>query len=224
MKDSDARLTTIRLWDLPVRLFHWLLAILLVAAYASASTGRIDLHMKIGLAILTLVIFRLLWGLFGSRSARFSDFVPDPAALRAYLAGLASPRPSRWPGHNPLGGLAVLVLLGLVLLQAGLGLFIQDVDFIYAAPLSGWVEYDTARAAAKWHDRVFNILLAAVVLHLLAVLYYALRKRENLVGPMITGRKQVAAGEADRADGSLLRALLLFAVALAAVGWIATRG
>jgi len=186
---TGAATAPIRLWDLPVRLVHWSFAALIPALWWSAENGKLDLHETLGLVMLALVVFRLLWGLFGSSTARFSGFVRGPSAIRGYLgkarSGLAAPV----VGHNPLGALSVLALLGLLALQVSLGLFAQDTDAVESGPLNHLVGYDLASTLSEAHEFVFNLILAMVALHLAAILYYRLVKKDDLVRPMITGRR-----------------------------------
>ena len=177
---------SIRLWDLPLRLVHWSLVVLLAALWWTAESDQTELHEKLGYVALGLLLFRLYWGLFGSSTARFSQFVKGPRAIAAYLRG-HSPASV---GHNPLGALSVLLLLGLMIAEVVLGLFTQDVDGIEAGPLAQFITYETADLAREWHELLFNVILGVVALHVLAILFYLLVKRDNLVGPMITGWKR----------------------------------
>jgi cytochrome b len=176
----------VRVWDVPTRLLHWLLVLLLPFSWWTAETGRLEWHRWSGYTLLGLVIFRLYWGFFGSSTARFARFLRGPGTVIGYLRG-------RWnvtAGHNPLGALSVIALLGLVLLQVVLGLFAVDVDGIESGPLSLYVSFQAGRAAAQWHEAVFDVLMYLVVLHVLAVLYYAIFRRQNLVGAMFSGNRR----------------------------------
>lgn len=183
----------VRVWDLPVRLFHWLLIPLMAFSWWSAEEGRLDWHRLSGYAVLTLIVFRLAWGVIGSDTARFSRFLKGPRGIGAYL-GKKSDEPTL--GHNPLGGWSVLAMLLLLAAQVVLGLFAIDVDGIESGPLAVFVSFEQGRIAAEAHHLTFNILLALIALHVLAVIYYALFQRQNLIGPMITGRKALAADPA----------------------------
>lgn len=178
----------IRLWDLPVRLVHWSFVGLLPALWWTGETGDIATHKTLGLIMLALVAFRLIWGLVGSQTARFASFVKGPAAILAYLRGKTKPA----IGHNPLGALSVLALLGLLGTQVGYGLVAQDVDGLESGPLSYLVSYETADLARGWHHLLFNVILAVAALHVAAVLFYLLIKHDNLVTPMIIGDKVYA--------------------------------
>lgn len=180
-------LTRVRVWDLPLRLFHWSLVAAVSVAIVSGEIGGdlMDIHAKAGLTILALLAFRLVWGCIGSTHARFLNFVPTAASLRAYLRG-------RWHGHghSPLGALAVLALLALLAAQAGTGLFGSD-DIAFTGPLYGWVEEALALRLTGMHRQLANVLLALVALHIAAILVYLLVKKVNLVKPMLTGWKDV---------------------------------
>lgn len=176
----------VRVWDVPTRLLHWLLVLLLPFSWWTAETGRLEWHRWSGFTLLGLVTFRIYWGFFGSSTARFARFLRGPGAVIGYLRG-------RWDvtaGHNPLGALSAIALLGLVLLQIVLGLFAVDVDGLESGPLSFYVSFQAGRAAAKWHDVVFDVLMYLVVLHVLAVLYYLIFRRQNLVGAMLSGKRR----------------------------------
>jgi cytochrome b len=175
-----------RVWDLPTRVFHWLLVVGIIAAVASGKIGGtlIGWHGRVGLFILGLLVFRIVWGFVGSPTARFSHFVRGPSAIRAYLRG-----EWRGVGHNPLGALAVLALLVLIATQIGTGLFAND-DIVFQGPLADLVSKELSDEARAWHSLVFNALLGMVVLHLAAIAFYTRVKRESLLRPMITGWKE----------------------------------
>lgn len=210
-----------KVWDLPTRLFHWGIVILIGFSWWSAETGRMDWHYRSGLAALIFLTFRLLWGLFGSRTARFAGFVRSPAAVVTYLRGTQDA--AHAPGHSPLGGYSVIAMLGALCVQVGTGLFAVDVDGLESGPLSYLVSFDQGRAAAEVHEIAFTLLQALIVLHLLAIAYYRLRGR-RLIGPMLTGRDpQLKAGGDAATGGGALRggAALLAALAL---GWWVSAG
>ncbi|MGC9369536.1 MAG: cytochrome b/b6 domain-containing protein [Paracoccaceae bacterium] len=184
---------TIRLWDPALRLFHWALVVCVVAAWLLGRFGPsiMTLHFYFGYAVLALLAFRVIWGLFGPTAARFSHFLYGPGTTLRYMARIGRREPSYWPGHNPVGALSVFVLLAVLIAQALTGLFADPDDFINVGPLADSVSRDTALAAAGWHYRLSLAVLALVVLHVSAVAFYRLWKREDLVRPMITGRKAV---------------------------------
>lgn len=219
-KTSDAAQSrTLKIWDVPVRLFHWSLVVLLGIAWWSAEQRQLDWHRYAGYSILALVLFRLLWGFFGSTTARFSHFVSGPARVTDYLRNdLFAHRSHPYYGHNPLGGWSIIAMLGLMLLQTMLGLFSVDVDGIESGPLSYLVSFDTGRLAAETHHWIFNELLALVVIHIVAILFYRFYKKENLVSAMILGSKSWN-GDAKPAlhFPPVLRAIVLFTLSALAV-------
>lgn len=212
--------TSVRLWDLPVRLVHWSFVALMPALWWTAEKGNLGLHLKLGLVMLGLVVFRILWGLFGSSTARFASFVRGPAEIREFLVASRSGTAPPVVGHNPLGALSVIALLGLLALQVGLGTVAQDTDAVASGPLNHLVSWDVATAASEAHEVVFNLLLALVILHLAAILYYRFVKRDNLVAPMVTGRKAFAAAVPAPRIAPLWRALVVALVAAGVAVWI----
>lgn len=210
----------IRVWDLPTRIFHWGLALTVAVAVISGQIGGnwIDWHARLGLLALGLVAFRLIWGLVGSTYARFVQFFPTPAKIRAYLAG-------QWhgEGHNPLGALSVFALLGLLTVQIGSGLFAND-DIAFTGPLYALVGKELSNRLTGLHHLFGDLLLIVAALHVAAVLFYTHVKKQNLVKPMLTGKKPGDPARSARGGGwsALVLALLL---ALAAVygaggGWL----
>ena len=155
----------------------------------SGKAEKIEIHIAAGLTLLGLLIFRLIWGFAGGSTARFRNFVRGPGALWAYLRGKGGPT----HGHNPLGGWSVMAMLLLLLVQAGLGLFASDEDAVDAGPLSDWVSFDSAQRLLENHETLFNILLVLIGLHVAAVVYYLLRG-DNLITPMLSGRRADPAG------------------------------
>jgi cytochrome b len=213
----------LRIWDGPVRLSHWLIVALIPFSWWSAEAGQLEWHRWSGYALLAIVLFRIGWGFWGSDTARFGNFVRGFAAIGAYARGLVAGKTAANAGHNPLGGWSVLLMILFLLTQTILGLFSVDVDGIESGPLAVFLSFDQGRLAAEAHGIVFNILLGLIGLHLLAVLFYALVKRDNLVGPMFTGAKTFAAPapSAPRIAPSW-RALVLFACA-AAIAFAASK-
>ena len=211
----------VHIWDLPTRLFHWALVACIVGAFVSVKLGGLymDWHVRFGCTALGLILFRLLWGFFGPRYARFSQFVRGPAAVARYLKGAAAPA-----GHNPLGALSVLALLLVIGFQAVSGLFTTD-DIMTQGPLFGLVSETVSGAMTSWHKLNEWVILALVALHLAAVLWYALVRRKRLVRAIITGKvdaKDVPAGTPPTQDGFAvwLRALVLGACVTGLVLWI----
>ena len=207
----------VRAWDLPTRLFHWLLALLILTAYLTRkNTGDLAWHKWTGYAILVLVVFRILWGFAGSSTSRFASFLYGPIAALRYGLDFLLRRPRPFLGHNPLGGIVVFVMLGLVAAQGVLGLFsYDDHDSIDGGPLSGRISEGLTASLTAWHIWLFYILLYVIIAHIAANILYIVWKRENLVGPMITGRKKPAGFEDEPSAqiAPLWRALLCLALA-----------
>jgi cytochrome b len=204
-------------WDAPTRIFHWLLAGLFGFSWWSAETAHMDWHQRSGLAILLLLTFRVLWGLVGSSTSRFSNFLRGPRGIAAYLRGEEPPL----PGHNPLGGWSVIAMLTLLCLQVGTGLLAVDVDGIESGPLSYLVSFEQGRAAAGIHRLSFNLLLALIALHILAIAFYLVVRRRNLVARMLTGRDHTLPAEVEPMVRGKRRALVaVLAVALLFTWWI----
>ena len=208
----------IRVWDLPTRIFHWLLVVLVVASYVTGQMGgsMIEWHGRAGVAITGLLAFRIVWGIVGSTYARFVDFIPTPARLGVYLRG-------EWtrPGHNPLGALSVFALLGILLFQAVSGLFSND-DIAFSGPLRQLVSADTTNWLSGLHRQNYWIIIAFVALHVSAVAFYGLVKKDNLVKPMITGVKEDADPAHEPARGGGLVAFIVALAIMAGVLYVAT--
>ena len=201
-------------WDLPVRLFHWLLAALIFFSWWSIENHHDDWHIWSGLAITTLLLFRLLWGFFGSSTARFGSFVRGPRTVRAYLKGQW-----RGAGHSPLGALSVLTLLGATAVQVGLGLFAEDEDGLMTGPLSRLVSVDTADTAREIHEIWFYVLVGLIALHVGAILFYRLHGKP-LIKAMITGKAKLEPGVAPMRRGRWWVALICLGIALGVTRWI----
>ncbi len=207
----------IKVWDLPVRLFHWILVALIAALYVTGEWGYMDQHMVLGQAVLVLVTWRIVWGLIGSDTARFARFLKGPAGVLAYARSILTPTPLPTAGHNPVGGLMVVALLVLVLLQASSGLFATD-DIVSEGPLIHLVSGKTASLMTRIHHLAFNGLLALVAIHIAANLFYLFVKKENLIGPMVTGMKPVP--PSIKAPALASPAVALFLLVALAAAWI----
>ncbi|MBF9149380.1 cytochrome b/b6 domain-containing protein [Novosphingobium jiangmenense] len=208
----------VRVWDVPVRLFHWSLLGLFAFSWWSGENGAMDWHRRSGLAILALLLFRLFWGLAGSRTARFASFLKGPREVLAYARKAGDEHPT--DGHNPLGGWSVAALLLVLLTLAGAGLFAVNADGREAGPLAGYLSHGAARAAAQLHEAAFKVALAVIGVHVSAIGFYQFLVGRDLIGPMITGRRDRAPGEAvDDIAWSPLRAVGGAAV-VAAVVWV----
>jgi len=210
---------SIRVWDAPVRLFHWLLVVLVIGLYASQLADAMALHYRLGEITLSLVVFRLLWGIFGSDTARFARFLRPPSAALAHLRDFRRREPDTMIGHNPAGGWMVVILLFLLLIQACTGLF-SRADRHSAGPLNHFLAKPASDVVSAIHSFNFYLILAAIIVHLLAIAAYAWFKEQNLVGPMISGRKRLPAATPAPRLGSPFLALALYLVAVAVVAAI----
>lgn len=206
-----------RVWDLPTRLFHWTLAILVALAWWSAENDRQDLHLYLGYGIFSLLLFRVGWGFFGSSTARFSSFVRGPAAVMRYVRDRFHWRSA---GHAPLGALSVLALLGMLFVMVGTGLFASDEDGLFSGPLAYLVSVDLADVLTELHEELFNVLLVLIGLHVAAILLYRLALGRNLLGPMITGKAELAPGVEPMRPGKWWLALLCLVAGIAITRWI----
>jgi cytochrome b len=204
---------TVAVWDLPTRVFHWLLVALVITSWICAEIGgnAMQIHELSGFTVLTLVLFRILWGFFGSHHSRFANFVRGLAATKHYVRSLLRGDAVSSVGHNPLGAWSVLAIMVCLLVQTGTGLFSND-DIMTEGPLMKWISKDTSDVISKIHGINFNVLLVLIVLHVGAVLFYLIHKRENLITPMITGKKQVANDSDDHEYkvGVLVRAAIIW--------------
>ncbi|TCP42224.1 cytochrome b/b6 domain-containing protein [Rhodovulum marinum] len=193
--DDETRhpVETVRVWDPLLRLFHWALFVAVVGAWGLGKFGPdvMTLHFWFGYTVLGLLAFRLVWGFVGPEHARFKNFIYGPVTFVKYLGSMFNRKPSYWPGHNPLGGLFVFIILGLLAVHAVTGLFADPEDYINVGPLAQYVSSDTAISALGWHATLSWAVLAIVVLHVAAIAFYKKWKGENLITPMITGKKTV---------------------------------
>ena len=216
-------------WDRATRLIHWAFPPLILFLWWSAHHDRMDWHRPAGFAVLGLLVFRFAWGVLGGSTARFSHFVKGPAAAFAYgrslFAAQGADTRAKRPvvGHTPLGGWSVLALIATLSACVGFGLFSEDVDGIESGPLARFVDFDTTRMAARLHHLAFNVLLWLIGLHLLAIAFYALARRENLTGPMVTGRRRLPAGSEQLKPAAVWRLAASLALAAGAVA-LAVKG
>jgi len=218
----------VRVWDLPTRLFHWVLALSVAASIGTAKIGGAAMvwHFRLGYLAVGLLLFRVIWGLVGGRWSRFASFLYAPGRVWAYLRGQRDPVGRDEVGHSPLGALSVWALLGLLAAQVGSGLFADD-EIANVGPLNRFVSGRTAQLLTGWHKEIGeSVLIALLVLHVAAVLFYRWWRRQDLVTPMITGDKSLPAGTPASADGWRQRvAALVLALAVAmAVNWVVGLG
>lgn len=184
-------LLSVRVWDLPTRIFHWLLALCVIGSVVSAKIGGNAMvwHFRLGYVVFALLAFRVLWGLVGGRWSRFGSFIHSPATVVRYLRGQSRPGERLDVGHNPLGALSVLAILGVLAAQVGTGLFADD-EISNTGPLIRFVSGATSSLLTSWHKTFGQwLIIGLVLLHIAAIVYYLIGKKRNLVGPMINGDK-----------------------------------
>ncbi len=212
-----------RVWDLPTRLFHWAIALLIPASYISAKTGHFDLHLRFGYTMLALLLFRLVWGVIGSDTSRFGRFLVSPIAGLHHLRDWRRREPDTQVGHNAAGGWMVLLMLLLLAVQVGTGLFANDGLGVTAGPLARRVTEHASDVLSLVHAITFKLIAVTIALHLLAIGIYAVVKRQDLIRPMITGKKRLPAATRAPRLASPVLALLVLALAAAVVFVLATR-
>lgn len=211
------------LWDLPVRLFHWLLVALIAFSWWSGEEHYMDWHRTSGYAILGLIVFRVLWGFLGTRTARFAGFVRGPAAVAAYMGKLGSRDAEASQGHNPLGGWSVVAMLLAIAAMVTAGLFAVDVDGFESGPLADYISFDAGRSAAEVHEVIFNVILALIALHVLAIVFYTVWKKQRLVPAMVHGKGAKGVDAAANTPVSLPK-LAISVVVAAALAYAVSTG
>ena len=214
----------VRVWDLPTRLFHWLLAFFVIALVATAYTGAMEWHARAGYVVLALLLFRIVWGFIGGRWSRFTRFLYSPGSVAGYLRG--QPHPDHLVGHNPLGAGSVFAMLLVLLAQVATGL-VSDDEIAFTGPLNRFVSTANGLAATWYHRQVGQwLVIALVALHVAAILYYVMKKRQVLVRPMIVGDKDLATPATPARDDAVSRlvALAVLAGCFGVVWWISTLG
>ena len=212
----------VRVWDLPTRIFHWVLALAVIAQLTTGLSGLMEWHLRNGYLLLALLLFRLVWGFIGGHWSRFASFLHSPVAVVNYLRGRA--HPDQLIGHSPLGALSVFALLVFLIAQVATGL-VSDDEASASGPLTRFVSTATVGLASTWHVAVGKwVVLGLVLLHILAIVFYVAVRRQHLVRPMISGDKLLthkAQGSQDNA-GTRLVALVIFSCCLALAYWIST--
>ncbi|MCC8935894.1 cytochrome b/b6 domain-containing protein [Bradyrhizobium sp. Arg68] len=213
----------LRVWDLPVRMLHWSLVIAIAICWWTGLHNKLEYHVYSGYAVLWIVLMRVYWGVVGSSTSRFANFVRGPKAILDYASTLHRRNTSHTHGHNALGAVIIILMMGLVLAVGILGLFAVDVDGLHSGPLSGYVSFRQGRQLAHLHYYWFTNLLWVIALHLAAVIFYFIYKRQNLIGPMISGKRRGHAREADIKNAPLWR-FAIGGVGAAALIWAISTG
>ena len=212
-----------RVWDAPTRLFHWAIVLLVAFSYISIKKDWIQLHFLSGYTILTLLLFRIVWGITGSETSRFRNFLGSPLAGLRHLARFGQREPDTEMGHNAAGGWMVLAMLLVLLAQVTTGLFSND-DVMNEGPLAHHVGKAVSDQITGIHGTIFNVILGLIALHILAIIAYAVVKRHDLVRAMVTGRKRLPATMRQPRFASPLLALLILCVSAGAVYALVTFG
>ena len=191
MPADNSKFVAVKIWDLPIRIFHWLLVILIIIMFASAKTENFDIHIIAGKILVGLLVARICWGFLGSSNTRFSSLLFRPQQIFSYLAKLPKRKPSYQTGHSPIGSLAVILILVALLVQATTGLFAADVDGLVEGPFAYYVTYELSRRASEIHVQHEQWVLILIIVHLLANAFYYFYKNDNLIKPMISGDKAI---------------------------------
>lgn len=230
MTESQKNTTVrnLRVWDLPTRLFHWMLVLSVIALVITGEVGSQAMvwHFRLGYVVGGLLVFRMVWGLVGGHYSRFPSFIYGPQPIINYLKG--TPNPKHLVGHNPVGALGVFAMIGLLVAQVVTGL-VSDDEIAFAGPLTRFVSNQAVSLATHYHKEIGKtIIIVLVLLHVAAILFYRFKKNENLVKPMLVGDKEVAQDavqalpqSTDNARTRLL-ALLILALAMGLFWWIST--
>jgi cytochrome b len=218
--------TRVRIWDLPTRLFHWALFVCIVGLVITGNIGGTLMlwHFRLGYCVMTLLLFRIVWGLVGGRWSRFASFIYAPGTVINYLKGLGKPEHSA--GHNPLGAFSVFALLLFLIAQVATGLFADDA-IMNQGPLTRFASSLWIDRATFWHKEVGKIVLIVLIsLHVVAVLFYLFKKKENLIRPMINGDKEMAQPVQPSNDSasSRIAALVVLALCAGLVYWVQSLG
>ncbi|MEQ5786879.1 cytochrome b/b6 domain-containing protein [Erythrobacter sp. NFXS35] len=210
----------VRVWDPLLRLTHWSFALLVPAMWWTAENSAWAWHRRLGLVLLGILVFRVLWGFFGTETARFASFVKGPGAVIAYLRGQTTDAATRI-GHSPLAGWSTLALIGAMLLQVSMGLFAGDPYNGMTGPLNPLVGVMTADTLTDWHETFFWVVAGLIALHLAAIVFYATVKRNDLVSPMLSGDRPPMAGVTGIGPVPQVRGLLAIALAAGFALWVA---
>jgi len=212
----------VRVWDLPTRLFHWALVVALIAQVITGKIGGAAMtwHFRIGYCIFALIVFRLVWGFVGGHWSRFASFIYGPARMLRYLRNRPAAGDLFHVGHNPLGSASVFAMLAILIVQVATGL-VGDDEIANVGPLNRFVSTATGLAATAWHKGAgFGLIVVLVVLHIAAIVFYRVRKQQDLIGPMFSGDKRLPGTVPGSADNRMSRVRAL-AIIVASAGLVA---
>ena len=220
--NHDTDRVSVKIWDLPLRIFHWSLAVLIVIMLVSANFGNFDLHITTGKIIVVLLVVRIAWGLFGSSNVRFSALFFKPRAYIDYIKTLPKRSPGYSVAHSPIGSLAVIAILVALAVQVTTGLFATDVDGLVEGPFAYYIPYELTREASDIHVTHVDWLIALIIVHIAANAFYYVYKRDNLIKPMITGSRQIPKHRATDSPqlAPLWKTALVTAAVAAVMVWI----
>jgi cytochrome b len=201
--NAEHSLKTIKVWDLPVRIFHWSLVVLFITAYITNSLGSdyFIYHLWSGYALIILVSFRIVWGLVGTYHARFNHFVKNPVATAKYALNVFKKKDTHYLGHNPLGAVMVVILLVAILVQAITGLFTND-EIFNVGPLYAYINDELSLQLTSLHRQLFYWILGAIALHIIAVIFHVVFKRDNIIKAMFTGKKNTPTTDGENSPSS----------------------
>jgi cytochrome b len=224
----NEELTPVRVWDLPTRIFHWVLATSVIGSIATAWTGgnAMAWHFRLGYLAFTLLAFRILWGLLGGRWSRFANFIYAPGTIVRYMRGQSHTHEHHDVGHNPLGAFSVFGLLALLTAQVATGLFADD-EISNTGPLIKFVSGSTSLLLTKWHKNFGQwLIIAMIVLHVCAIMFYLFKRKQNLIRPMLSGDKHLAVDAPPSVDNLRTRLLAAVLIAICAIGvaWLISLG
>lgn len=210
----------VKVWDVPVRICHWGFALIVPLMWWTAEYGEMGWHKRLGIVLLALLVFRIIWGLTGSSTARFVTFVKSPRAVWNYIRSSVRPETGKVLGHNPLGGWSTVLLLTVMLLQTVMGLFAGDPFDGSTGPLNHLASVGVADQLTDWHELFFYVVAALAALHVAAIALYLTIKRDNLVTPMVTGEVEATDGTTGMVAASKTRTIVGFSFAAGLATWI----
>ncbi|MEP3197281.1 MAG: cytochrome b/b6 domain-containing protein [Lentilitoribacter sp.] len=210
MANSTAK---VKVWDVYIRIFHWLLLICILVSFISFRLDEMDIHFISGHCVLALLIFRVIWGVIGSRTALFHTFIKGPGAILNYVKNPSSEKFKGMIGHSPIAALSVIAMLVVILVQVGTGL-ISDDEILLQGPLAKYVSGDMSYQATTYHGINAKLIIGLIVLHLAAIAFYRFIKKDNIVKPMVSGQKEVTEDYAEKVPPLDEKKLIVAAMAI----------